>query len=891
MKKNILTIAFLCFASALAAQDFPYQNPALSARERAQDLCQRLTLEEKAQLMLDESPAIPRLGIRKFFWWSEALHGAANQGNVTVFPEPVGMAASFNPEMVYKVFDVASTEFRAQYNQRMLNGGEDEKFHSLSVWTPNVNIFRDPRWGRGQETYGEDPYLTSVMGTQVVRGLQGPETSKYRKLWACAKHYAVHSGPEYTRHSANLTDVEPRDLWETYLPAFKTLVEDAHVREVMCAYQRLDDEPCCGNARLLQQILREEWGFKYLVVSDCGAVSDFYTSHKSSTDAVHGSAKAVIAGTDVECGYGYAYRSIPEAVRRGLLTEKEVDKHVVRLLEGRFDLGEMDDPSLVEWSKIPYSAMSTRESAQKSLDMARQCIVLLQNKNNVLPLKAGKERIAVIGPNADNQPMMWGNYNGTPNHTITILDGICGKLGVKKEKIVNGKSSNSKLLYLPGCDLTYDQVMDCRLASECRADGRAGMRGTFWNNMKMEGKPVCTQQYTTPLAVTTAGMHNFAPGVALSDFSAKYETTFTPRQAGEYVVNVQGTGHYEVFIDGERKQRVHSWHSTPTRMVLEAEAGKSYQIEVRYAFVPTWGADLKMDVAKELPIDYQAIIRQLEGIRTVVFAGGISPALEGEEMPVHIDGFKGGDRTSIELPRVQRDFLKALKAAGKTVIFVNCSGSAIALQPETETCDAIVQAWYAGQEGGTAVADVLYGDVCPSGKLPITFYRSTDQLPDYEDYSMKGRTYRYFSDPLFAFGYGLSYTSFHVESSECKIKSKDNESLVSEKNTLHLALSTLNATLQVPVKNTGLRDGTEVVQLYVRDLSDTEGPLRSLRGFQRIDVKAGQTAVAELPLTPKTFELWNPATNTMQAHAGRYEVLYGTSSRTEDLHQFIVELN
>ena len=891
MKKNILTIAFLCFASALAAQDFPYQNPALSARERAQDLCQRLTLEEKAQLMLDESPAIPRLGIRKFFWWSEALHGAANQGNVTVFPEPVGMAASFNPEMVYKVFDVASTEFRAQYNQRMLNGGEDEKFHSLSVWTPNVNIFRDPRWGRGQETYGEDPYLTSVMGTQVVRGLQGPETSKYRKLWACAKHYAVHSGPEYTRHSANLTNVEPRDLWETYLPAFKTLVEDAHVREVMCAYQRLDDEPCCGNARLLQQILREEWGFKYLVVSDCGAVSDFYTSHKSSTDAVHGSAKAVIAGTDVECGYGYAYRSIPEAVRRGLLTEKEVDKHVVRLLEGRFDLGEMDDPSLVEWSKIPYSAMSTRESAQKSLDMARQCIVLLQNKNNVLPLKAGKERIAVIGPNADNQPMMWGNYNGTPNHTITILDGICGKLGVKKEKIVNSKSSNSKLLYLPGCDLTYDQVMDCRLASECRADGRAGMRGTFWNNMKMEGKPVCTQQYTTPLAVTTAGMHNFAPGVALSDFSAKYETTFTPRQAGEYVVNVQGTGHYEVFIDGERKQRVHSWRSTPTRTVLEAEAGKSYQIEVRYAFVPTWGADLKIDVAKELPIDYQAIIRQLEGIHTVVFAGGISPALEGEEMPVHIDGFKGGDRTSIELPRVQRDFLKALKAAGKTVIFVNCSGSAIALQPETETCDAIVQAWYAGQEGGTAVADVLYGDVCPSGKLPITFYRSTDQLPDYEDYSMKGRTYRYFSDPLFAFGYGLSYTSFHVESSECKIKSKDNESLVSEKNTLHLALSTLNATLQVPVKNTGLRDGTEVVQLYVRDLSDTEGPLRSLRGFQRIDVKAGQTAVAELPLTPKTFELWNPATNTMQAHAGRYEVLYGTSSRTEDLHQFIVELN
>ncbi len=868
MKKLLLITMFCSVVATLQSQTLPYQNPELSARERAEDLCSRLTLEEKAQLMLDESPAIPRLGIRKFFWWSEALHGAANQGNVTVFPEPVGMAASFNPELVYKVFDVASTEFRAQYHQRMNNGGEDEKFHSLSVWTPNVNIFRDPRWGRGQETYGEDPYLTSVMGTQVVRGLQGPETSKYRKLWACAKHYAVHSGPEYTRHSANLTDVEPRDLWETYMPAFKALVQDAQVREVMCAYQRLDDEPCCGNARLLQQILRDEWGFKYLVVSDCGAVSDFYTSHKSSSDAVHGSAKAVLAGTDVECGYRYAYRSVPEAVRRGLLTEAEVDKHVVRLLEGRFDLGEMDDPALVEWAKIPYSAMSTKESAQKSLDMARQCIVLLQNKGDVLPLKAGRERIAVIGPNADNQPMMWGNYNGTPNHTITILDGI--------------RAKQKKILYQPGCDLTYDKVMDSRLATECRANGRAGLQGTFWNNPKEEGQPVCTQQYTTPLSVTTAGMHNFAPGVALSDFSAKYETTFTPREGGEYVVNVDGTGHFEVFVDGERKQRVHSWRTTPTRTVLQAEAGKSYNIEVHYAFVPTWGADMKINVAKEMPIDYQAAIQELKGIQTVVFVGGISPALEGEEMPVHIDGFKGGDRTNIELPAVQRDFLKALKAAGKTVVYVNCSGSAIALTPETESCDAILQVWYPGQEGGTAVADVLFGNVCPSGKLPITFYRNTEQLPDYEDYSMKGRTYRYFSDPLFAFGFGLSYTTFEVGKGTLT-PSKAFSARTAETDELFR--------LSVPVRNSGRRDGTEVLQLYVRDLSDSEGPLKSLRAFQRVEVKAGQTANVVLPLTAKTFELWNPATNSMQAHSGRYEILYGTSSRPQDLQSVTVELN
>ena len=454
------TIAVCCAVQSVAAQTLPYQNPSLSARERAVDLCQRLTLEEKALLMLDESPAIPRLGIKKFFWWSEALHGAANMGNVTVFPEPVGMAASWNPDILYKVFDIASTEFRAQYNHRLYDlGGEDMKMRSLSVWTPNVNIFRDPRWGRGQETYGEDPYLTSVMGDAVVRGLQGPESSKYRKLWACAKHYAVHSGPEYTRHTANLTDVPVRDFWETYMPAFKYLVTKSHVREVMCAYQRLDDDPCCGSNRLLQQILRDEWGFPYLVVSDCGAVSDFYTSHKSSSSPVTASAKATLAGTDVECGYGYAYKSIPEAVRRGLISESEVDKHVIRLLEGRFDLGEMDDPSLVEWSKIPYSAMSTKASANVSLEMARQSIVLLQNKNDILPLRKNAEKIAVIGPNAHNEPMMWGNYNGTPNKTVTILDGI--------------KAKQKKLVFFPGCDLTYDKVMECHMATECVApDGK-----------------------------------------------------------------------------------------------------------------------------------------------------------------------------------------------------------------------------------------------------------------------------------------------------------------------------------------------------------------------------------------------------------------------------------
>ncbi len=855
--KKLLSILFsLGLSLSATAQLLPYCNPDLPARERARDLLSRLTLEEKARLMLDESPAIPRLGIKKFFWWSEALHGAANMGGVTVFAEPVGMAASFNDGLLRRVFDAASDEMRAQYNRRMLNGGEDEKFHSLSVWTPNVNIFRDPRWGRGQETYGEDPYLTSVMGTAVVRGLQGPETAKYRKLWACAKHYAVHSGPEYTRHTANVADVSPRDLWETYLPAFKTLVTEAKVREVMCAYQRLDDDPCCSNNRLLQQILRDEWGFNYLVVSDCGAVTDIYANHKTSSDAVHAAAKAAVAGTDVECGFGYAYKTIPEAVRRGLITEAEVDKHVLRLLEGRFDLGEMDDPKLVEWSKIPASVMDSKAHRQLALDMARQSLVLLLNKGGVLPLKAGGEPIAVIGPNADDGPMMWGNYNGTPNRTVTILDGI--------------KARHKRVTYLKGCDLTDTKTVNS-LLPQCAIDGRKGLRGTFWNNTGMQGRPVATQFYTAPVAVTTAGMHNFAPGVNVEDFSAKYETVYTPKTSGEVVVNVEGCGDFSLYVNGKEQVKHHTWRTTPTRTPLQVKAGEEYRIEVRFAFVKTWGANLKINIGTEHPIDYQAIIRKLQGIRKVVFVGGISAALEGEEMPVDIDGFKGGDRTNIELPKVQRDFLRALHEAGKTVVFVNCSGSAIALEPEMETCDAILQAWYAGQEGGTAVSDVLFGTVNPSGKLPVTFYKRTDQLPDYEDYSMRGRTYRYFSDPLFAFGYGLSYTTFRFGRA--------------------LAVAADGGyRLSVPLTNTGTRPGEEVVQVYIRRVADANGPLKSLRAFRRVALKAGESTTVEIPLSRKSFECFDESTNTMRTLPGDYELMYGNSSRPEDLQTLTVSV-
>lgn len=860
MKRNIILLLMAGMMMSVSAQKLPYQNTNLTAQERAKDLLSRLTLDEKAKLMLDESPAIPRLGIKKFFWWSEALHGAANMGGVTVFPEPIAMASSFNDQLLYKVFSAASDEMRAQYHKRMRAGKEDEKFHSLSVWTPNVNIFRDPRWGRGQETYGEDPYLTSVMGTAVVRGLQGPESSKYRKLWACAKHYAVHSGPEWSRHTANLNEVSARDLWETYLPAFKTLVQDAHVREVMCAYQRLDDEPCCGNNRLLQQILRDEWGFKYLVVSDCGAVTDIYANHKTSSDAVHATAKATVAGTDVECGFNYTYKSIPEAVKRGLISEEEVNKHVLRLLEGRFDLGEMDDPALVEWSKIPASVMDSKSHRSISLDMARQSIVLLQNKNNILPISSGKERIAVIGPNADNEPMMWGNYNGTPNRTITILDGI--------------KAKQDNVLYLKGCDLTDNKIVKS-LMPVCNFSGKSGVKGTFWNNTKMEGKPVTTEYYTNPIAVTTAGMHNFAPGVMIEDFSARYETVFHAMKTEEIVLNVEGCGDFKVYVNGKECKKVHSWRTTPTRTAIQVEKGKDYAIKVDYTFVKTWGANLKLNIGTECVIDYNAIIDQLKGIDKVIFVGGISPALEGEEMPVLIEGFKGGDRTNIELPKVQRDFLKALHDAGKKVIFVNCSGSAIALESETRSCEAIIQAWYAGQEGGTAVADVLYGDYNPSGKLPVTFYRNSSQLPDFEDYSMKGRTYRYFNNPLFAFGYGKSYTDFVIgEASLSASQIKAGE----------------NATITIPVQNVGKRSGVEIVQVYIRDLQDAEGPLKSLRAFERVNLKPGEKKQVTLNLDKKSFEFFDTSSNTMRTKAGSYELLYGNSSSDKDLKRVKIEL-
>lgn len=857
----IILISALCCYIALFAQTMPYKDANLTPEERAQDLLSRLTLKEKVGLMGDNSIEVTRLGVKKFAWWSEALHGVANQGGVTVFPEPIGMAASFNDELLYHVFDAISDEARARFHFREKKGDERRQDNGLSVWTPNVNIFRDPRWGRGQETYGEDPYLTSRMGISVVNGLQGPKDAKYKKLLACAKHYAVHSGPEWNRHVLNLNNLDNRHLWETYMPAFQVLVQKADVSQVMCAYHRQDDDPCCGNNHLLKRILRDEWGFKRMVVSDCGAIADFYTSHKVSSDALHSAVKGVLAGTDVECGFGYTYHELVDAVSRGLIYEADIDKSVLRLLTERFSLGDFDDNSIVPWANIPDTIINCKKHQALALEMARQSMTLLQNKNNILPLSS-KKKIAVIGPNADDAKLMWGNYNGIPVKTVTILEGI---------KSIAGKD----IFYEKGCDIVDDMILESYI-TRSTADGKTGIKATYWNNKQRTGDAINTIQYDKPMRLSTTGQHPFADKVNLQNFSAVYETSFIAPETEEIVFKMQSVGDCQLFINNELVSEYSSWRFVARRTPYKVEKGKQYDIKINftqnYDFT---NANLNFDMGKESPVDYKGLVNRLKDIDVVVFAGGISGELEGEEMPIEMPGFKGGDRTDIELPASQRNCIKALKKAGKRVILVNCSGSAIGLMPESESCEAILQAWYGGQSGGQAIAEVLFGKYNPSGKLPITFYENIDQLPDFEEYDMKGRTYRYLEDkPLFPFGYGLSYTTFDIgRATASSVSAKAGEKIK----------------LVIPVKNTGKRTGSETVQVYVKKV-DSGGPIKTLRSFKRIELPPNVSQDLTFELEPSFFEWYDPATLRMNVLPGDYEILYGTSSDNKDLQTLNIKL-
>lgn len=841
---SVLTVAMMALPLSATAQLLPYQDPSLSPAERARDLCSRLTLDEKQKLMMNSSPAIPRLGIPQFDWWSEALHGAGRNGVATVFPSCIGMAASFDDALMEKIFTAVSDEIRAK-NTALRRQGNVSKYQCLSVWTPTVNIFRDPRWGRGQESYGEDPYLNSIMGQAVVRGLQGPADTKYAKLLACAKHFAVHSGPEKTRHSLNISTLSQRDLWETYLPAFKDLVQKAGVAEVMCAYQRLDGEPCCGSNRLLQQILRDEWGFKGLVVSDCGAIGDFWRKgrHGVSKDAASASAKAVISGTDVECGGNYA--NLSQAVADGLISEQQIDRSVLRLLEGRFRLGDFDADSLVEWTRIPMSVVASKEHKALARRMAQEQTVLLQNKGGILPLKRDANRLMVMGPNAADSIMLWGIYYGQPSHSVTMLEGLRNALGCDVK-------------YQKACGITERSVQRSFFDSMRTADGQKGMIATYWDNTEMKGTPVREDICTAPLKFDTGGNTVFAPSVPLTDFSARYEGTFRVDNDETIELSYMYTTALRIIVNGDTI--LNRWNHDTMRYgsnKITAKAGKDYKVQIDYKHLKG-NASLNFDVTKTVPLDIAALLDSVKDVETVIFVGGISPTLEREEASVNAPGFERGDRTSIELPQVQRDVLKALHEAGKKIVFVNCSGSAVALTPELHTCDAILQAWYPGEQGGNAIADIIFGDYNPCGKLPVTFYRDDTSLPDFEDYSMKNRTYRYFNgEPLFPFGYGLSYTTFSLSKPRYDKKTQ---------------------TVRLSVSNTGKVDGTEIVQVYVRDPRDINGPSKTLRAFKRIDVKAGQTVETSIALPRESFELWDEATNTMRVKGGTYEVYVGSSS-------------
>lgn len=856
MNKRIVTL-FVSMAMALgcAAQLLPYQNPKLSAEERAADLCSRLTLKEKADIMRNGSPAIPRLGIPQFEWWSEALHGVARNGFATVFPNTTGMASSFDDALLQRIYTAVSDEARAK-NNLARHASEIKKYQGLSIWTPNINIFRDPRWGRGQETYGEDPYLTTRMGLAVVRGLQGPDDYKYRKLLACAKHFAVHSGPEWNRHSFNLENIRPRDLWETYLPAFKSLVQQGHVAEVMCAYQRIDSEPCCANTRYLQQILRNEWGFKGMVVSDCGAIGDFFRPgrHGFSKDAAESSAKAVIAGTDVECGGNYA--SLPRAVKEGKITEEQINTSVKRLLKARFELGDFDDEALNKWAQIPASVIASQPHKQLALDMARESMVLLKN-NGILPLAKQGQKIVVVGPNAADSTMMWGNYNGYPTETVTILKGI--------------KAKAAGVRYVGGCGLTRNEEFNSRFNELMATDGQPGLTVTYWNNEKMEGTPVTVQRLTEPVNLSNGGATVFAPGVNLEHFSVQLKGTFRPSRTESLRLRLANDDLARLIVNGDTIVNSWKWREKVSIFdkELKVEAGKEYRIQIDYVQQDAM-AVLQFDLGKldNMPVD--ELVKQVGDADVVVFVGGISPRLEGEEMSVKEPGFRGGDRENIELPEAQRRAIAALRAAGKKIVFVNCSGSAMGLVPEEANSDAILQAWYGGERGGQAVAEILFGDVNPCGKLPLTFYKNVEQLPDYENYSMEGRTYRYFrGEPLYDFGYGLSYTTFDYG------KPKFNQKQLS---------------MTVNVKNTGRMDGTEVVQLYLKRVADAEGPIKSLRGYQRVALKQGESKDVTIRMNRDDFETWDAQTNTMRVVPGKYQLMVGSSSRAQDLQTIEVKV-
>jgi beta-glucosidase len=863
-RRSPLALALLAAAIASApaaaqprAAALPYQDPTRSFEARARDLVSRMTLEEKASQMKDAAPAIPRLGIPEYNWWNEGLHGVARSGLATVFPQAIGIAATWNDSLVFRMASVIADEARAKHHQ-YVRQGSFARYQGLTIWSPNINIFRDPRWGRGQETYGEDPFLTGGLGVQFVRGLQGDDPT-YFKTIATVKHFAVHSGPEPERHVFDAR-VDERDLRETYLPHFERGIREAKAYSLMCAYNRVNGLAACGSDPLLKDVLRGEWRFPGFVVSDCWAVDDIFLNHKLVKTAPEAAAVAVKSGTDLDCG-SKVYPTLPDAVKQGLITEAQIDTAVTRLFVGRFRLGMFDPPSRVRWARIPISVVDRPAHRALARQVARESMVLLKNAGNVLPLRKDLGTLAVIGPNADQWRVLLGNYNGLPSDAVTPLRGIRAAV-----------SPRTRVLYARGADPAagFPVLETIPATALATPDGARGLKAEYFASRAMTGAPAFTAVDTT----VDADWSEAAPrqGMPINDFGVRWTGTIRPAKSGDYRLGLTGTMKAQLTLDDSvvaRTRYPQRDDEFPDPRLAQSEpvrlqAGRSYR--VRIDAQESYG-EAQMELVWSTPsegLEAEAV-RAAEQADAVVMVLGLTPRLEGEEMPVQVPGFRGGDRTRIDLPDTQQQLLERIVATGKPTVLVLLNGSALAVNWAQERVPAIVEAWYPGQAGGSAIADVLFGAYNPAGRLPVTFYRDTTDLPPFVDYAMKGRTYRFFEGtPLYAFGHGLSYTTFAYGNLRT-----DAASLRPDGQT----------TVRVDVTNTGRRAGDEVVQLYVRHPSSKVArPRQDLRGYRRVHLRPGETRTVTFALPARALAYWDADADRWTVEPAPVQLRVGASS-------------